>query len=103
METKMPWAEVELTQVKRRDKSQIYFEILKNSQEPRCPTHLIGLTNLGYRHFASLVNDLKTRGLLKIIPFPFKKDRRVQYLIVSTEKGGEFVKSYEKMQELGLK
>ena len=61
--------------LERRDKVQIYADILKVTKEPTKTTRILRLANVQYNTFIECVNTLCDAGLLEKIDLDYKKTR----------------------------
>ena len=88
---------------KKRTKIEVIADIIKILQEKKGkikPTHLMYKANLSHKTLKTYVNELESRGLIKISKIKDKwKDPTKKNLIEITEKGNSFYNEYSKMKE----
>ena len=62
--------------LERRDKVQIYADILKVTKKPTRTTRILRLANIQYNSFLECVDTLCNAGLLEKISLDYKKRRK---------------------------
>jgi len=89
--------------LERRDKVQIYADILKVTKEPTKTTRILRLANVQYNTFLECVNTLCQSGLLEKIDLDYKKTsskpRNRRYAFRATELGRRWRESLEDIYE----
>ena len=89
--------------LERRDKVQIYADILKVTKEPTKTTRILRLANVQYNTFLECVNTLCNTGLLEKIALDYKKSSHKpgnrKYEFRATELGRRWCESLEDIYE----
>jgi predicted transcriptional regulator len=87
------WQEPKLSNPKlRRDRNEIFAEILKLCMEPTAKTHIMYKTNISYGTLLKLLKQLEDFDFINLI----KNARKY----VTTPKGREYLRKWEALQEL---
>ena len=83
----------------RRDKLQIYYDIVKVTARPTKITRILRLANVQYNTFLECVDRLIQAGLLETLHLSGKKPRkgRVKVVYKATEQGLEWCKNIEEI------
>ena len=89
--------------VERRDKLQIYSDIIEACKVPTKLTKIIRLANLQYNTFLTMMPKLLEKKMVKtekIVRTGRKKiDKRTKYTFEATEKGREFKRKINAIYE----
>ena len=87
--------------LERRDKVQIYADIIKVTKKPIKTTRILRLANVQYNTFLECMDTLCNAGLLVKISLGYnkssKKDDRVKYKYLATDMGRKWVESLEEI------
>jgi predicted transcriptional regulator len=90
--------------LERRDKIQVYADIIRVSEKATPTTRLLRLANIQYNTFADCINTLINAGLLEKIPLRFSKKSKDQtrrkYAFKSTEMGKEWCKQIDEIYSI---
>jgi predicted transcriptional regulator len=86
--------------IERRDKIQVYADILRVTEKTTPTTRLLRLANIQYNTFADCINALCSAGLLEKIPLRYtkkalKNNRRRKYAFKATKMGKEWCKQID--------
>ena len=83
----------------RRDKLQIYYDIIRVTTRPTKITRILRLANVQYNTFQECVEKLMQAGLLETIHMNERRSRkgRVKVTYKATEQGLEWCKSIEEI------
>jgi len=76
---------------RRRNKLDIFADILKVALKGALKTHIVGKANLNFRLIPPYLKTLIDRGLLSKTREPFKS----RYMYRTTPKGVEFLEHYQ--------
>ena len=91
--------------LERRDKIQIYADIIKVTKKPTKTTRILRIANIQYNTFLECIDTLCTAGLLEKISIDYKKttkDNRIKYKYKATHMGRKWVESLDEIyQRLG--
>jgi predicted transcriptional regulator len=89
--------------LERRDKVQIYADILRVTKEPTKTTRILRLANVQYNTFLECVNTLCEAGLLEKIDLEYRKHSSKpgnrKYVFKATDLGRKWCKSLEDIYE----
>ncbi len=89
--------------LERRDKVQIYADILKVTKQPTKTTRILRLANVQYNTFLECVNTLCAAGLLEKTNLDYKKPSpkpgNRKYVFRATELGRRWCESLEDLYE----
>ena len=89
--------------LERRDKVQIYADILKVTKEPTKTTRILRIANVQYNTFLECIDTLCNAGLLEKIALedkkPFQKPVSTKYVFRATELGQKWLESLEAIYE----
>ena len=89
--------------LERRDKVQIYADILKVTKEPTKTTRILRLANVQYNTFLECVNTLCDAGLLEKTDLDYKKpvhkSGNRKYVFRATELGRKWIESLDDIYE----
>ncbi len=88
--------------LERRDKVQIYADIIKVTKKPTKTTRILRLANVQYNTFLECIDTLCTAGLLEKISIDYKKtskDNRTKYKYQATNTGRKWVESIDEIYQ----
>lgn len=87
--------------IDRRDKIQVYADILKVTAKPTPTTRLLRLANIQYDTFAECINTLCNAGLLEKIHLSYAKKssnkKRKKYAFKATKMGKEWCQQIDEI------
>ena len=92
--------------LERRDKVQIYADIIKVTKKPTKTTRILRLANVQYNTFLECIDTLCNAGLLVKISLDYNKSStkndRVKYKYKATDMGQKWLESLDEIyQRLG--
>lgn len=89
--------------LERRDKAQIFADIIKVSVQPTKITKILRLANVQYNTFQECIDKLCEAGLLEMIPVVKRtrssRDRRTSYFFKATDRGLRWCKMVDEIYE----
>jgi len=86
--------------IERRDKVQIYADILKVTKKPQKPTKILRLANIQYNTFIECVDTLCNAGLLEKTSLNYKVKNahvKTKYEYKATEMGEKWIKMLDEV------
>ncbi len=87
--------------LERRDKVQIYADIIKVTKKPTKTTRILRLANVQYNTFIECIDTLCNAGLLEKISLDYKKSSikgdRINYRYKATAMGLRWLKSLDEI------
>ena len=90
--------------LERRDKVQIYADIIKVTKQPTKTTRILRLANVQYNTFLECIETLCSAGLLEKISVDYnKKSKRKDYKKIeyqATEMGRKWVDSLDELYKI---
>ena len=90
--------------LERRDKVQIFADIVKVSVQPTKITKILRLANVQYNTFQECIAQLCEAGLLEKIPVIKRprssRDRRTTYFFRATDRGQRWSKMVDEIYEI---
>jgi len=90
--------------MERRDKVQIFADIIKVSVRPTKVTRILRLANVQYNTFQECINTLCEAGLLEMTPVKkhsrSSRDRRTSYFFRATDSGTRWSKMVDEIYKM---
>ena len=87
--------------LERRDKVQIYADIIKVTKKPTKTTRILRLANVQYNTFIECIDTLCNSGLLEKISLEYKKsstkDNRAKFVYQATEIGRKWCEALDEL------
>ncbi len=87
--------------LERRDKVQIYADIIKVTKKPTKTTRILRLANVQYNTFIECIDTLCNAGLLEKISLEYRKsstkDHRIKYRYKATNMGLKWLESLDEI------